>query len=220
MSILYNRGKGPHNNQPLLSVGASLEEATKALIFTHGRGANARDILTLVDELKIDRSTTALLAPDAAGNSWYPYSFMAPTAQNEPFLSSALEVLADAITRLEENDIPTEKIMLIGFSQGACLSTEFVARNPKRYGGVAALSGGLIGPPDAELKFEGNLEETPVFLGCSDVDFHIPKERVQQSTLVLSKMNANTTERLYPGMGHTVNIDEIQFVQEMVNSLS
>jgi len=219
MTLLYNRADGPHYNQPLINKGAPLDNADRAIILTHGRGADARDILTLADELQIDRSTTAVLAPDAKNRTWYPFSFMAPIKQNEPFLSSALDFLGDTIKRLEENDIPSERVMLIGFSQGACLSTEFVARNPKRYWGVAALSGGLIGPPEADLQHDGDLAGTPVFLGCSDVDFHIPKERVQQSTIILRGMGAETTERLYPGMGHTINTDELRFVQDMINAI-
>ena len=141
MTLLYNRADGPHNNQPLINKGAPLAQADRAIILTHGRGADAQDILTLADELQIDRSTTAVLAPDAKNHTWYPLSFMAPIEQNEPFLTSALNFLGDTLKRLEENDISSEKVMMIGFSQGACLSTEFVARNPKRYWGVAALSG-------------------------------------------------------------------------------
>lgn len=219
MTLLYNRAEGPHQNQPLINTGAPLDQADRAIILTHGRGADARDILTLADELQIDRSRTAVLAPDAKNNTWYPTSFMAPIEQNEPFLTSALNFLEDTVKRLEENEISSDRIMLIGFSQGACLSTEFVARNPKRYWGVAALSGGLIGPPDRNFQYEGDLAKTPIFLGCSDVDFHIPKERVQQSTVILKEMGADITERLYPGMGHTVNMDELRFVQDMINTL-
>ncbi|MEL6822872.1 MAG: dienelactone hydrolase family protein [Calditrichota bacterium] len=219
MTLLYNRADGPHNNQPLINKGAPLDQADRAIILTHGRGADAQDILTLADELQIDRSTTAVLAPDAKNHTWYPLSFMAPIEQNEPFLTSALNFLGDTLKRLEENDISSEKVMMIGFSQGACLSTEFVARNPKRYWGVAALSGGLIGPPNRDFQFEGDLNGTPIFLGCSDVDFHIPKERVQQSTIILNGMGAETTEHLYPGMGHTINTDELRFVQDMIDAV-
>ena len=208
------RVPGPHQNQPLLHAGAPLAEATAGMIMVHGRGASAANILTLAAEL--DNERFAYLAPAAAGHTWYSFSFLAPTEQNEPGISSGLQALGDAVTVLRDAGLPYEKIMLLGFSQGACLALEFVARHPRRYGGVAGLSGGLIGPPETPRDYPGNLADTPVFLGCSDVDMHIPMERVQETTVVLRRMGATVTERLYPGMGHTVNADEPNFVRRMM----
>jgi len=174
-------------------------------------------MLTLTQEL--DQPDFAYLAPQAAGNSWYPYSFLSPLAQNEPGLSSALVRLRDVVAQVEDAGIPRSQIMLLGFSQGACLSLELAARQAGRYGGVAALSGGLIGPAGAARNYAGNFGGTPIFLGCSDIDFHIPKERVQHTTELLGKMGAVVTEHLYPNMGHTINQDEITFVQNMMDKL-
>jgi predicted esterase len=159
------------------------------------------------------------LAPQAAGYSWYPNSFMASIGSNEPELSSGLAIIASVLEQLAGAGIPAERTILLGFSQGACLSLEFVARNARRYGGVAGLSGGLIGPDDTPRNYAGSLAGTPVFLGCSDVDFHIPKERVLLSAEVLQRMGGDVTTRLYPGMGHTVNRDELGFVQGMMQKL-
>lgn len=207
----------PHAGQPVLTAGAPSAQATAAMVLVHGRGATAESILNLVDHF--DRPGLACLAPQAAGNTWYPFSFLAPLAQNEPYLSSALAVLADLFTRLAQEGVPPERTVLLGFSQGACLALEFAAKNARRYGGVVGLSGGLIGPNDTPRDYPGSLAGTPVFLGCSDVDFHIPKARVQHTTAVLSALGANVTERLYPAMGHTVNDDELDFVREMVARL-
>lgn len=209
--------QGPHQERPWTAAGSALTDAEIAMIMIHGRGADARDILSLGPELQRDR--IAFLAPTAAGNTWYPNSFLAPMPSNEPGLSSGLQLIDDMLAHLAENDFPAESVILLGFSQGACLSLEYTARNPQRYGGIAGLSGGLIGPPDTPRDYPGSLAGTPVFLGCSDVDFHIPKERVQETTRVLSAMGANVQERLYPGMGHTVNMDEIAQVQLMVDDL-
>jgi predicted esterase len=159
------------------------------------------------------------LAPQAAQNTWYPYRFTEPIDQNEPHLSSGLDTLASVLNYLKQAGLPSEKIMLLGFSQGACLSVEFVARNAQKYGGVAVLSGGLIGPEGTARNYAGSLADTPVFLGCSDVDFHIAKARVQETTRVLRRMNADVTERFYPGMGHTINEDEIDVVRGMMADL-
>lgn len=211
----------PHRDQPVLIAGAPVEEARAALILVHGRGASAGDIMTLVPE--IDQPGFAYLAPQAADFTWYPYSFLAPIAQNEPGLSSGLAVLAELVAQLGEAGLPPEQVFLLGFSQGACLALEFVARNRRRYGGIVGLSGGLIGPegtnwmePGAVLEGAGPLAGTPVFLGCSDTDPHIPKERVLESVQVLGDLGAQVTYRLYPGMGHTVNQDELDVVREML----
>ncbi len=208
---------GPHQGQPVLLAGEPLERARAAMVMVHGRGATAESILELAVEL--DRPGFAYLAPQAANNSWYPQSFLAPIPSNEPWLSSALALLAIVIQQVEARGIPLERTLLLGFSQGACLSLEFAARHAQRYGGVAVLTGGLIGPDGTPRDYAGSFAGTPVFLGCSDQDFHIPKERVQHSAEVLQRMGADVTMRLYPGLGHTVNRDEIDFVSSMMAAL-
>ena len=164
------------------------------------------------------------MAPQAAGSSWYPYSFLAPMEKNEPGLSSGLARIGEAMAELEAAGIPPERTILLGFSQGACLTLEFAARNARRYGGVVGLSGGLIGPPGTPRDFSGNyagsFAGTPVFLGCSDRDPHIPRERVDESAAVLEKMGAEVTERIYPAMGHTVNQDELDHVRRLLEGLA
>jgi phospholipase/carboxylesterase len=203
--------------QPVLLMGEPLGQARAAMVMVHGRGATAEDILELSVEL--NRTGFAYLAPQAANNSWYPQSFLAPIASNEPWLSSALDRLSTVLQRVEEGGIPRERTILLGFSQGACLALEFAARHAQRYGGVAALSGGLIGPDGTPRDYPGSFAGTPVFLGCSDRDPHIPKERVQQSAEVLRRLGADVTMRLYPNMGHMVNQDEIDFVGGMMAAL-
>src|SRR6266487_2450952 len=208
---------GPHQGQPVLMAGEPLESARAAMIMIHGRGASAEDILSLAGE--VDQPGFAYLAPQAAGYTWYPNSFLAPIASNEPGLSSGLAVIASLLERLGEAGISPERTILLGFSQGACLTLEFAARNARRYGGLAGLSGGLIGPDGTPRDYPGSLDGTPVFLGCSDVDPHIPKERVEFSAEVLQRLGGNVTTRLYPRMGHTINRDEIDFVQNMMSAL-
>ncbi len=207
----------PHEGQPLLTAGESLDRATAAMVMVHGRGAAAEDILALTAEM--NQSGFVYLAPQAAQNSWYPNSFLAPIPSNEPGLSSGLAVIASILAQLAEAGISAERTMLLGFSQGACLSLEFAARNAQRYGGLVGLSGGLIGPDGTPRKYAGSLEGTPVFLGCSDADFHIPKERVEHSAEVLQRLGGNVTKRLYPRMGHTVIRDEVRFVHGMMAEL-
>jgi phospholipase/carboxylesterase len=214
---LTTSGPGPHQGQSVLAAGAPLDQAQAAMILLHGRGATAESILTLAQE--VDQPGFAYLAPQAAGNTWYPYGFLSPISDNEPYLSSALALLADLVDQLAEAGFSSDRVMLVGFSQGACLSLEFVARHARRYGGVAGLSGGLIGPDGAARDYAGSLDGTPIFLGCSDVDFHIPKERVHHSTEVLRKLGGEVTERLYPGMGHGVNEDELEFIRGMMARL-
>jgi predicted esterase len=212
-----NIHKGPHQGQPVLHAGAPLKDAKAAMIMVHGRGANARDILSLASEF--NQPKFACFAPQAAGNTWYPFSFLAPVSQNEPGISSGLQAIADLLAYLGQEGFPPEKLIILGFSQGACLSLEFVAHNPRKYGGVAGLSGGLIGPPGTPRNYPGSLENTPVFLGCSETDFHIPGERVQETARVLQKIGAEVTERLYPNMEHTITWDEIMFVRNMMEEL-
>src|SRR4051794_33992337 len=204
----------PHGGERVLIGGAPLETAAGALIAIHGRGAGAEDIMALAREIAPPNVT--ILAPQAAGNTWYPYAFLEPTERNEPYLSSALRIVADLIAQVDEQGISPERIALVGFSQGACLALEAAARNARRYAGVIGLSGGLIGPPGTSFDFAGSLDGTPVFLGCSDVDPHIPKERVEKSAVALDQLGAAVDVRLYPGMGHTVNRDELEAARAML----
>jgi phospholipase/carboxylesterase len=214
----HGLGREPHGGQPVLLAGEPLERARAAMVMVHGRGATAESILELAFELK--QPGFAYLAPQAAQNTWYPQSFLAPISSNEPWLSSALTLLGTVIQRIEEGGIPPEHTMLLGFSQGACLALEYAARHARRYGGVVALSGGLIGPDGTPRDYPGSFAGMPVFLGCSDRDFHIPKERVQLSAEVLRRLDADVTMRLYPNMGHTVNQDEIDFVSGMMTAIA
>jgi predicted esterase len=206
-----------HLGQPVHHTGTSLEQAKAAMVMIHGRGASAESILTLSQEFR--HNDFAYLAPQATGYSWYPNSFLAPLESNEPGITSGMRAISDIIQHINTAGHPTEKIMLLGFSQGACLVLEYAARHAGRYGGIVALSGGLIGPAGTPRNYAGSLEGTPIFIGCSDVDFHIPLERVHESTQVLQSLGGNVTERIYPGMGHTVNQDEISFVRGMMQAL-
>jgi len=197
--------------------GEPISRARAAMLMVHGRGASAEDILTLSDQLA--QSGFAYFAPQAAENTWYPNRFLVPLAENEPWLSSALALVSDVLAQMIHAGIPRERIILLGFSQGACLTLEFAARNAQRYGGLIGLSGALIGPDDTPRNYPGSLAGTPVFLGCSDVDFHVPKERVDQTAEVLKKLGGNVTERLYPNMDHSVNQNEIDFVRGMMQAL-
>jgi predicted esterase len=183
------------------------------MILVHGRGASAADIMTLGAELT--HPGVAYLAPQAAGNAWYPHPFTAPLQSNEPYLSSALEVVGSLLAAIEKS-VPTDRIILLGFSQGACLTLEFAARHARRYGGVVGLSGGLIGPDGTPRDYPGSFDGTPAFLGCSDVDPHIGKDRVLEAAEVYTRLGAKVTATLYPGMGHTVSADEIALVRGMV----
>jgi predicted esterase len=183
------------------------------MILIHGRGASARDIMTVA--AAVAEPGFAFLAPEAAGGSWYPNRFMEPLESNEPWLSSALETVGRVLA-LAEEQLPVEYVILLGFSQGACLALEYAARNARRYGGLIGLSGGLIGPDDTPRDYPGSLDGTPVFLGCSDVDPHIPARRVLETANVLEALGAKVTTRLYPGMGHEVNADELDHVRRMM----
>jgi predicted esterase len=208
---------GPHDDQPVLWAGVALERARAGAIFVHGRGADARDILGLAAE--VDPGDIVFVAPDAADHTWYPHSFLAPIEQNEPGISSGLRVLDALVERLDGAGIPREKILLLGFSQGACLTLEYAARHARRFGGIAGLSGGVIGPPGTRRDYAGSFEGTPVFLGCSDIDPHIPKARVEATAEIFQRMDANVTMRLYPRMGHTVNMDELSVVRDLLLGL-
>lgn len=219
-------GADPHGEEPLVTGGAELTEASAAVVAVHGRGATARSILEFAARVaEIAGDDVALLAPQAAGNTWYPNSFLRPVSANEPGRRSGLQAIERAVTHANEAGIGTSRILITGFSQGACLASEFVARNPTRYGGLAALSGGLIGESvvvDDYLEDAGDdrLAGTPAFLGCSDVDPHIPEERVHETDDVLTELGGDVTTRIYEGMGHTINDDELTQVSEMVASLT
>ena len=200
----------------MLEAGEPLGKARAAMILAHGRGATAEDIMTIAAELQ--HPGFAYLAPQAAGNAWYPNPFTAPLESNEPYLSSALEVLEGLLARVEAS-VPPERVILLGFSQGACLTLEFAARHARKYGGVVGFSGGLIGPDGSPRDYPGDFDGTPVFLGCSDVDPHIQKHRVLEAAEVFKRMGAQVTPRLYPGMGHTVIQDEIDAAREIVSAL-
>jgi phospholipase/carboxylesterase len=187
------------------------------MILAHGRGASAEDIMTLAAELM--HPGFAYLAPQAAGSAWYPKPFTAPMNENEPYLSSALEALASLLAAVEAT-VPADRVILLGFSQGACLTLEFAARHARRYGGVVGLSGGLIGPDGTPRDYPGSFDRTPVFLGCSDVDPHIRKDRVLEAAEVYERLGADVTLELYPGMGHTVSVDEIQAVRKIVSAVA
>jgi len=218
---------GPHQGQPLVAAGEPLDQARAAMVMVHGRGATAASILGLANDLarparpgEEQVEGFAFLALQAAGHTWYPNRFLAPIASNEPYVSSGLAAIANALERVEQAGIPMERTILLGFSQGACLALEYAARHARRYGGVAGLSGALIGPPDTPRNYPGSLASTPVFLGCSDVDFHVPKELVVMSASVLQGLGGDVTLRLYPNMDHTVNQDEIDNVRAMMQALA
>lgn len=212
-----NPFSGPHQNQNTAQAGPELKDAEAAMIMIHGRGASAESIIGLANEFE-HQNKISFLAPQANGFAWYPYSFLAPTDQNQPGLNSGLQVIFDLIKKIEQEGMSKENIFILGFSQGACLATEFVARHPDKYAGIIALSGGLIGDAVNPNNYSGDLKETPVFLGCSDVDPHIPKARVDETEEVFKKLNAQVTKKIYPGMGHLVNEDEITEIQRILNS--
>jgi predicted esterase len=207
-----------HQGEPVYAGGEPLEQARAALLMVHGRGASAQDILSL--SMEVDQPGFAYLAPQAAGSTWYPYSFLEPVERNEPWLSSALSQLEQITGHLEQAGIPPERVILVGFSQGACLALEFAARNARRYGGIAGFSGGLIGDQLDHSRYQGSLAGTPVFLGCSNIDPHIPEKRVRESAQVLQRLGGEVNAQIYPGMGHTVNQDELDHLGEMMSGLA
>jgi phospholipase/carboxylesterase len=210
--------QGQHQGQPVLHAGEPIDHAKAVMVMVHGRGASAKDILELVSDLR--QSGFAYLAPQAAGNAWYPNSFLAPIDSNEPALTSALFTIENILTQLSEAAIPIERTIILGFSQGACLSLEFVARNARRYGGVVGLSGGLIGPDGTPRDYVGSLAGTPIFLGCSEKDPYVPKERVEFTAAIMHKLGGDVTAKLYPNLAHTVSPDEIRIVRAMMIALT
>lgn len=207
----------PHQGIEPLYHGVPVPEASAAIILIHGRGASPESMIPLAEALA--SPGTAVILPRAAGNVWYPQRFIAPIEANEPYLSSALQVVADTVRVVEDAGIAPDRLVIGGFSQGACLASDFAARFPRRYGGVLVFSGGLIGPPGTPFQFDGDLRGTPVLVGCSDTDFHIPVERVHETTRTLSQLGGEVTERIYPGMGHTINEDEIDLARRIVSSV-
>jgi predicted esterase len=207
----------PHAGQPVLTAGPVPGEADAVLLLLHGRGATADSILSLHAELELP--TVAAIAPQAAAASWYPHSFLAPLAANQPWLDSALRRLEALLAGLVARGMPAGRLALLGFSQGACLTLEFIARHPRRYGAVMGLTGGLIGPPGTARDYPGSLAGTPVFLGTSDPDPHVPFERVQETAAVLQRMGAGVELRRYPGMPHTVNKNELATCRSLLRSL-
>ena len=201
----------------MLAAGAPLGKARGAMIMLHGRGASAADIVGIAQA--IDRPAIAYRAPEAAGHVWYPNPFMTDAAGNEPWLSSAKGVIARLLAEMNEAGMPNERIAILGFSQGACLTLEYVARNPRRYGAVFALSGGLIGDRIEPANYPGSLDGTPVFVGCSDVDPFVPLPRVKESVAVMRHLNAAVTAQIYPGAAHTIVADEIVEVQRIVDAM-
>lgn len=202
----------------IVSAGASLASAEAVVILLHGRGSSAESILSLANEFDIPG--IVYLAPQAPGGSWYPYSFLAPIEANEPFLSASLARVGLLVDDMIARGIDPKRIALAGFSQGGCLALEFVARNPRGFGVVAGFSAGLIGPPGTSRDYPGSLAGTRVLLGCSDVDRHIPVDRVRESTRVLRGLGADVDERIYPGMGHTINADEIEALRVLLSGLT
>lgn len=203
-----------HENAQVVAFGQPLDKAKRVMITIHGRGATAQSMKALCDELDLD--DTAFLAPQANAYTWYPYSFMSPTDQNQPYLNSALSLLADLEKRVKKQGFSSEQICWMGFSQGACLVSEYTSRNAKRYRGIFVLSGGVIGEYVDASNYKGDFNDTPVFIGCSDVDAHIPVERVHETESVFEKGGADVDKRIYEGMGHHVNEDEIKAMKEML----
>lgn len=202
------------HQKEIISTGKKLEAAKKALILLHGRGASAEDILTIARYLDVE--DYALLAPQATNHTWYPYSFLVPKNQNEPWLSSALELITDIVDDINQAGIPKEQIYFLGFSQGACLTLEYVTRNATKWGGAVAFTGGLIGDKIDPENYKGDFQNTPIFIGTSNPDPHVPVERVKETTMFLKKMNASVTEKIYQDMGHTISEDEIDKANQLV----
>jgi phospholipase/carboxylesterase len=202
------------HEKKIYTAGKELSPDSKVLILLHGRGGSAEDIVSLAGYLNVSEFT--LIAPEATNNTWYPFSFMAPPSQNEPWLSSALELVNDIVNNLKDQGVSSERIYFAGFSQGACLTLEYVTRNAAKYGGVVAFTGGLIGDKIYEENYKGDFKNTPVFIGTSNPDPHVPVERVHASTNILKRLNAQVVEKIYDNMGHTINQDEIDQANSLI----
>jgi predicted esterase len=203
-----------HYDNPIIQIGTPLASATGAMVMIHGRGSNPDGILALTSHFR--REGMAFLAPTADNGTWYPQRFLVPRRANEPYLSQALQTIDALVGQIAQAGIPIEKTLLLGFSQGACLALEYAIRHPRRYGSVVGLSGALIGADDELTGYVGGLDGVPIFLGCSDVDMHIPVERVHTTQTLFEAQGAVVTKRIYPNFGHTVNMDEIEAIREMV----
>lgn len=221
-----SRIDGPHQGQPVREAGAPIQRAKAAVVLLHGRGATAESILPLADTLA--QPDALYRAPQAQGRTWYPHSFLAPLDANAPHLPSAVRAVSDVLAALAEGGVPPEKTLLLGFSQGACLALEVAARGARRYGGVVAFSGGLIGsgqqdgepPEDKSFDYGGSMEGTPVFVGCAERDPHVPLRRIEQTAEAFERLGADVTARVYEGMGHAINDDEIRFARGFLARLT
>ncbi len=218
MTALAYLAQGPHQGQPVRQAGEPLTSAGAAMLMVHGRGARAEDILSLANDLAVPGF--AYLAPQAADSAWYPNRFLEPLASNEPWLTSALALIDEILAEFVQAGIPYERTLLLGFSQGACLSLEYAARHARRYGGVVGLSGALIGPGDTSRAYPGSLAGTPVYLGCGDADTFIAKERVDEAAEVLRRLGGQVAERIFPDMGHSIHPSEIETVRQMMLALT
>ena len=207
----HNPFHGPHQDSEIFEHGASLSRAKAAMIMVHGRGAMAKGMFPLADQLA--QPDFHYIAPQAQHHTWYPHSFLEPREKNQPAISSGLQLLYDLLESITEDGIPKENIILLGFSQGACLATEFTARHPQKLGGVVALSGGLIGPAINQEYYSGSLDRTPVFIGCSDNDPHVPSERIDDTAAVFERLNTDVNKQIYKDMGHTISEEEIQVIR-------
>jgi phospholipase/carboxylesterase len=205
----------PHQGQTIFYSGTSIENADSAMILLHGRGANAASMKFLISEFESD--CLMYIIPEATNFTWYPYRFIEKREANEPDIRSGLLLIDSIVNALNKRNIPKQNTFILGFSQGACLAVDYAARYPARFAGVFALSGGLIGDTIKQSDYDGNLKQTPVFFGCSDTDFHIPKERVDESAQIFEILNADVTKRIYPKMGHTINRDELNFINEVMS---
>lgn len=218
MDDYRNRDSETHEDQPILMGGAPLESARGAMILLHGRGGTSRDILSLTSGMQ--EPGFVYIAPQAAKNTWYPYSFLSPIEKNEAQISSVFGIISTLIDSLTKTGIPPEQIILLGFSQGGCLAVEFAMRNPRRYGGVVSLGGGLIGTKESLRRpYPGSLANTPIFFGSSDKDPHMPQERIHLSAEILQNLGGEVTTRIYPNMGHTVNEDEMEMINIIMHNI-
>lgn len=205
---------GPHQGEPLVTTGESLDSARVALVLVHGRGRDPNDMFRMVADLP--RQGVGYVAPQAAGHSWYPEPFQAPIAENEPGRSSAIEAVEDAIQLANREEIATEQVVIVGFSQGACIASEYVAHRPRRYGGLASLSGGIMGETPDPDEYSGDLDGTPVLLGSTEEDPYMPEERVHESAEIFTALGGDVTTRVYPGNEHTINDDEVEMIRRMI----
>lgn len=208
---------GPHQHAKIFTSGASLNRAKAVMIMVHGRGATAQGILQLADEFA--QPDFHYLAPQANGFAWYPYSFLEPRDRNQPGLGSGLQLLNSLVESIEESGFGAERIILLGFSQGACLVSDYAARYPQKFGGIIVISGGLIGQEINANDYPGTLENTPVFLGCSDQDPHVPNLRIDETEKVFNQLGAKVDKRIYSGMGHNINEDEVKVIRSIMARL-